>query len=60
MSKRRRRGSRAGLPAKPEDAKTAALRAAAVAHARRHVRRLKSGEISAQPLELRDNEDAAP
>jgi hypothetical protein len=41
-----------GLPATFEDA--------AVAHARRHVCRLKSGEISAQPLELRDSEGAAP
>ena len=31
-----------------------------MAHARRYVRRLKSGEISAQPVELRDNEGAAP
>ena len=60
MSKRLKPGSRAGLLAKPQDAKTTALRAAAVAHARRHVCRLKSGEISAQPLGLRDSEDAAP
>jgi hypothetical protein len=45
-----------GLPATLE----AAVETAAVAHARRHVRRLKSGEISAQPLELRDSEGAAP
>src|SRR5271166_1533344 len=32
----------------------------AVAYARLHLRRLKSGEISAQPLELRDSEGAAP
>jgi hypothetical protein len=50
MSKRRRRGSRAGLPAKREDAKTAALRAAAVAHARQYVRRLKDGTIPASAL----------
>jgi hypothetical protein len=60
VSKRLKPGSRAGLLAKPQDAKTTALRAAAVAHARRHVCRLKSGEISAQPLGLRDSEDAAP
>ena len=46
-----------GLPATLEGA---AVKTAAVAHARRHVRRLKSGEISAQPLELRDSEGAAP
>jgi hypothetical protein len=40
-----------GLPSTFEDA--------AVAHARRHICRLKSGEISAQPLELRDSENAA-
>lgn len=45
-----------GLPATLE----AAVETAAVAHARRHVCRLKSGEISAQPLELRDSEGAAP
>jgi hypothetical protein len=44
-----------GLPATLE----AAVESAAVAHARRHVCRLKSGEISAQPLELRDSEGAA-
>ena len=38
----------------------AAVEAAAVARARRYVRRLKSGEISAQPLELRDSEGDAP
>jgi hypothetical protein len=45
-----------GLPATLE----AAVETAAVAHARRHVRRLKSGEISAQPLELLDSESVAP
>ena len=45
-----------GLPATLE----AAVETAAVAHARRHVRRLKSGEISAQPLESHDSEGAAP
>ena len=49
-----------GLPATMEDAEMAAVEAVAVAHARCHVRRLKSGEISAQPLELRDSEAAAP
>jgi hypothetical protein len=44
-----------GLPATLEDA----VEVKAVARARRHVRRLKSGEISAQPLELRDSEGAA-
>jgi hypothetical protein len=49
-----------GLPATLENAEMAAVEAAAVAHARCHVRRLKSGEITAQPLELRDSEAAAP
>jgi hypothetical protein len=49
-----------GLPATLEDAEMAAVEAAAVARARRYVRRLKSGEISAQPLELRDSEGATP
>ena len=49
-----------GLPATLEEAEMAAVEAAAVAHARRHVRRLKSGEISAQPLDLRDSEGFAP
>jgi hypothetical protein len=49
-----------GVPATLEDAEMAAVEAAAVARARRYVRRLKSGEISAQPLELRDSEGAAP
>jgi hypothetical protein len=48
-----------GLPATLEDAEMAAVEAAAVARARRYVRRLKSGEISAQPLELHDSEGAA-
>jgi hypothetical protein len=38
----------------------AGVEAKAVAYGRRHVRRLKSGEISAQPLERRDSEGAAP
>jgi hypothetical protein len=49
-----------GLPATLKEAEMAAVEAAAVARARRHVRRLKSGEISAQPLELRDSEGVAP
>ena len=49
-----------GLPATVEDAEIAAVEDAAVARARRYVRKLKSGEISAQPLELRDSEGAAP
>jgi hypothetical protein len=52
-----------GLPATLADAEMAAVKAAAVAYARRHVRRLKNdGEekISAQPLELRDGEDGDP
>ena len=49
-----------GVPATLEDAEMAAVEAAAVARARRYVRRLKSGAISAQPLELRDSEGAAP
>jgi hypothetical protein len=36
------------------------VEAKAVARARRYVHRLKSGTISAQPLELRDGEGAAP
>ena len=49
-----------GLPATLEEAEMAAVEAAAVARARRYVRRLKSGAISALPLELRDSEGAAP
>ena len=49
-----------GLPATLEDAEMADVEAKAVARARRYVRRLNSGEISAQPLELRDSEAAAP
>jgi hypothetical protein len=49
-----------GLPATLEHAEMAAVEAAAVARARRYVRRLKSGEISAQPPELLDSEGAAP
>jgi hypothetical protein len=49
-----------GLPATLKEAEMAAVEAAAVARARRHVRRLKSGEISAQPPELRDGEGVAP
>lgn len=48
------------LPATLEDAEIAAVEGKAVARARRFVRRLKSGEISAQPLELRGSEGAAP
>ena len=50
MIKGRRRGSRAGLLAKREDAKTAALRAEAVARARRYVRRLKDGTLPTSAL----------
>jgi hypothetical protein len=49
-----------GLPATLEDAEMAAVEVKAVARARRYVRRLKSGAISAQPLELRNSEGAAP
>jgi hypothetical protein len=48
-----------GLPATLEDAEMAAVEDEAVARARRYVHKLKSGEISAQPLELRDSEGAA-
>jgi hypothetical protein len=48
------------LPATLEDTEIAAIEGTAVARARRYVNRLKGGEISAQPLELRDSEGAAP
>ena len=48
-----------GLPATLEDAEMAAVEVKAVARARRYVRRLKSGAISAQPVELRHTEGAA-
>jgi hypothetical protein len=47
------------LPATLEKAEMAAVEVAAVARARRYVRRLKSGAISAQPPELRDSEGVA-
>ncbi len=55
-----RREMTKGLPATLEDAEMAAVEDEAVARARSYVHRLKSGEISAQPLELRDSEGAAP
>jgi hypothetical protein len=48
------------LPATREDAERTAVEEEAVARARRYVRRLKSGTISAQPLELLDSEGASP
>ena len=47
------------LPATLKEAEMAAVEVAAVARARRYVRRLKSGAISAQPPELRDSEGVA-